>query len=311
MSDPRSIPTVPEHLSAQRPATPVRDAHPGSPAELARTFGLTPSAERPTLSQYLTQLWDRRHFLLAFGRARVLSTYSQARLGQLWQLLTPLLLAGVYFLLFGLLLGTDRGVENFTAFLVTGVFIFSFTQRSVLSGSESVSKNLGLVRALHFPRATLPLAHTVAELQQLAVALLALGFIVLLTGEPLTVAWLLVPVAVALQCLFNAGVALVAARIGAEVRDVRQVLPFVMRTWLYLSGVFFSIQAFTADAPGIVRVLLSVNPTAVYIDLVRTQLLVEHDPLPYAWPLAVGWAVVAVVGGFLFFWRAEERYGRG
>lgn len=312
MTDRRSIPAVPDEDVSSSVGTSAAPRPPQtSSSELAARYGLTPSAVRPALGLYLAQLWQRRHFLLAFSRARVLSSYSQARLGQLWQLLTPLLLAGVYLLLFGLLLRTDRGVENFVAFLVTGVFVFSFTQRSVLSGSESVSRNLGLVRALHFPRATLPLAYTIAELQHLAVALLALGVIVLLSGEPLRLVWLLVPVAVVLQCLFNAGVALVAARMGAQVRDVRQVLPFVLRTWLYLSGVFFSIQVFTADAPTAVRVLMSINPTAVYIDLVRTSLLVEHDPLPYAWPLAVGWALVALVGGFLFFWRAEERYGRG
>lgn len=305
------MPTVPDEDVDAGMIAPAHSRSQHSSSDLAARYGLTPSAIRPSLAGYLGVLWQRRHFLVAFSRARVISTYSQARLGQLWQLLTPLLLAGVYLLLFGLLLKTDRGVENFTAFLVTGVFVFSFTQRSVLSGSESVSRNLGLVRALHFPRATLPLAYTMAELQHLAVALLALGGIVLLTGEPLTAAWLLVPVAVLLQSLFNAGVALVAARLGAQVRDVRQVLPFVLRTWLYLSGVFFSIQAFTADAPGAVRVLLSVNPTAIYIDLVRTSLLVEHEPLPYAWPLAIGWALVALLGGFVFFWQAEERYGRG
>jgi teichoic acid transport system permease protein len=312
MTDRRNIPAVPDgDVSARAGAAAAPITPQASSTELAALYGLTPSAARPSLELYLRQLWQRRHFLLAFSRARVISSYSQARLGQLWQLLTPLMLAGVYLLLFGLLLRTDRGVENFIAFLVTGVFVFSFTQRSVISGSESVSTNLGLVRALHFPRATLPLAYTVAELQQLAFALVALGVIVLLTGEPLTAAWLLVPVVVLLQCLFNAGAALIAARVGAQVRDVRQVLPFVLRTWLYLSGVFFSIQAFTADAPVLLRVLMSVNPTAVYIDLVRTSLLVEHDPLPYVWPLAVGWAVVSLIGGFLYFWRAEERYGRG
>jgi teichoic acid transport system permease protein len=68
---------------------------------------------------------------------------------------------------------------------------------------------------------------------------------------------------------------------------------------------------FTKNAPEAVRILLEVNPAAVYIDLVRTALLEEHQSLPYAWPLAVGWALVAAVVGFVFFWRAEPRYGRG
>ncbi len=303
--------------------SPFRDQDPTAPADdldalppgwssvLAGRHGLISSSARPGLRQYLRLLWARRHFLVAFANARVATLYTSARLGQVWQLLTPLLNAAVYLLLFGVLLNTSRGVDNFVAFLVIGVFIFTFTQRSVRHGADSVSGNLGLIRALHFPRATLPLAYTLAELQQLAGALVVLAGAVLLTGEPVTAAWLLVPVAVALQCVFNAGVTLAVARLVARAPDIDQVLPFVLRTWLYTSGVFFSITVFTRDVPDVVRVLLQVNPAAIYIDLVRTALLSEHEPLPYAWPLAVGWAVVAALVGFVFFWRAETRYGRG
>ncbi len=289
----------------------VREPSASSLADLAAAHGLSPSSVRPPLGRYLRQLVERRHFLIAFSRARVLSTYSKARLGQLWQVVTPLLHAGVYYLLFAVLLNTDRGIENFVGFLVVGVFIFGFTQRCVLRGADAINRNLGLIRALHFPRATLPLATTLAEFQHLAPALAVLTAVVLVTGEPLTARWLLVVPAVALQCLFNAGIALAVARVGAQVRDINQILPFAMRTWFYVSGVFFSLDRVLNRVPDAVDIVLQANPAAVYIDLVRAAVLSGHEPLPHSWPLAVGWAALAIVGGFLFFWRAEERYGRG
>src|SRR4051794_24715560 len=72
----------------------------GWSSELAQRYSLVPSSARPGLQQYLRQLWERRHFLVAFANARVVSLYTSARLGQIWQLLTPLLNAGVYLLLF-------------------------------------------------------------------------------------------------------------------------------------------------------------------------------------------------------------------
>jgi teichoic acid transport system permease protein len=284
---------------------------PGWGAELARQHDLASISARPGLGQYLRQVWARRHFLVAFSNARMTSMYSRTRLGQVWQLVTPLLNAGVYLLLFGVLLNTSRGVDNFVAFLVIGVFIFHFTQRSVRHGADSVSRNLGLIRALHFPRATLPLAYTLTELQQLFGALVVMTGVVLITGEPITWRWLLVPVAVALQSVFNAGAALIAARAVAQAPDLNKVLPFFLRTWLYMSGVFYSIPVHADRFPDWLRVLLELNPGAVYIDLVRAALLSEHDPLPYSWPLAVAWALVALVAGFVYFWRAEARYGRG
>jgi teichoic acid transport system permease protein len=286
------------------------DAAP-SLSELALRHGLTRSGARPGLAEYFRQLWGRRHFIRAFARARNEAQYAGSGLGQLWQVLTPLLNAGVYFLIFGVLLDVSRSVENYPAFLIAGVFIFTFTQRSVMGGARAISGNLGLIRALHFPRASLPLATIVMELQQLFVATAVLLVIVLFTGEPVTWAWLLIVPAMALQTVFNTGLALLFARWTSRIRDLEQFLPFALRTWQYASGVFFSIAVVTADLSDDVRVLMQVNPAAVYIELVRDALIRSHESYWFAWPLAVAWAVVAFVGGFWYFWRAEERYGRG
>ncbi|NEE13987.1 ABC transporter permease, partial [Streptomyces sp. SID7499] len=77
--------------------------------------------------------------------------YSQAKLGQIWQIMTPLLNATVYYFIFGVLMNTKHGVEDFVPFLVTGVFIWTFTASSITAGTRAISGNIGLVRALHFP----------------------------------------------------------------------------------------------------------------------------------------------------------------
>ena len=280
-----------------------------SAEQLATQYGLVPSSARPSFGAYVSALWQRRHFIAAFATSRAATQYSGARLGQVWQVLTPLMNAAVYYFIFGVLFQTRGEVENFEAFLVTGVFVFAFTQRSVTVGARAISGNLGLIRALHFPRAALPLSLTVVELQQLLVSMVVLCGIVLITGEPLTGMWLLVIPVVLLQTLFNTGLALVLARVGAKIPDVSQLLPFVTRTWLYLSGVLYSIPEKTS--PGPLRDLMMANPAAVYIELVRDGLMDSHTAPSYAWYLAIGWAVVAFCLGFWFFWAAEVKYGRG
>lgn len=247
-----------------------------------------------------------------FSRATSAVGYSRSMLGQAWQVLTPLLNAGVYFLIFGVLLSTRRGVHNYVAFLVVGVFVFTFTQTSTMSGARAIHANLGLTRVLNFPRAVLPVSATVVALQRLLLSLLVLLPIVLLTGERPSVRWLLLIPAIGLQALFCLGLACVLARVGAKVPDTSQILPFLLRTWLYLSGVFFSIDVFTASYGNeLIRRLLALNPGAIYVALARHALLADDARLsPYEWHYAAGWAVVVLVGGYLFFWRAEEQYGR-
>ncbi len=283
-------------------------------AALAERHGLRRSIARPALSVYLRQLWQRRHFIITYASSRNVSKYSNSVLGQLWQVLTPLLNAAVYWLMFGLILGQKdkAGVGgNYTAFLITGVMVFTFTQRSVLGGAKSVSGNLSLIRALHFPRASLPLAYTLQELQQLGWSMGVLFAIVLVTGEPITWLWVLIPVVLLLQTLFNLGASLFIARVGASVRDMNQLLPFALRTWLYASGVFFSIEEQTKGLPELLRWVLEANPAAAYIQLMRDLLIFEQVPDQWTWITCVFWAVCALIVGFLYFWRAEERYGRG
>lgn len=281
-------------------------------AELAESHGLSRSAARPPLGAYVRELWGRRQFIVSYARARTYAAYAGARLGALWQVLTPLLNAAVYYLVFGLMLNTKGNIQNYEAFLICGIFIFTFTQRSVMEGTRSISSNMSLIRTLHFPRATLPFAYVVNELTQLFISMGILLLFVFFT-DGISWTWLLVIPALLLQTMFNVGATLVFARLGAFIADIAQVLPFVLRTWLYVSGVFFSIPEMLSEQPGWVTQAMAFNPIAAYIDIVRSSILDNHEPhaLPNAWPIAIGWSLVALIGGFVYFWRAEERYGRG
>jgi teichoic acid transport system permease protein len=316
----------------------------GSLADLAARYGLRPSSARPSLGSYLRLVWQRRHFIVAYATARSVSMYTEARLGQLWQVLTPLLNSAVYYLVFGILFQANRGISNYIAFLVTGVFIFGFTERSIVVGSTVMRANIALIRALHFPRACLPLAYVLVEFQQLLVSMLVLFAIVLGTGEPLTWYWLfLVPVLV-MQATFNMGAALILARVGAGAQDVTQLIPFLTRIWRYFCGVMYSIASLPATLPEWTKNVLSLNPAAVYITLTRYSIMSSYrDDAPGAqpfnaakcaifnakkipalqaychptttiselWLAGVGWAVVTLAVGVVYFWQAETRYGRG
>jgi len=332
-------------------------------AAFAKRYNLEPAAARPPVLKYLRLLWQRRQFITGFATASNVAMYSEARLGQLWQVLTPLLNAAVYFFIFGVLLHVNRGVPGYVPFLVTGIFVFNFTQRSCITSSTVMRENLPLIRALPFPRGCLPLGYVIIELQQLLLSFTVLFVIILAYGEPLTWYWLLTPLVLALQTLFNVGCAFILARWGSGFDDVSQLLPFIIRTWMYASGVIFSIQTTLTLIPGKFlynhphwAYILQINPAAVYITLIRNSLLTEQristpgyhpynavkcamygnpakfgiseqmfqnkviyyssycHPVvsqPALWGYAVGWAVLTVVAGFVFFWRAETRYGRG
>ncbi|MER5996923.1 ABC transporter permease, partial [Streptomyces viridosporus] len=160
------------------------------------------------------------------------------------------------------------------------------------------------------------LSFALQQLQQLLFSLVVLVAVVLAFGSVPGPSWLLVVPALALQFVFNAGLALIFARLGSRTPDLAQLMPFVLRTWMYASGVMFSIPAMLAgrDVPGWLADVLQWNPAAIYMDLVRFALIDGYGAgylPPHVWAFAAGWALLAGAAGFVYFWKAEERYGRG
>ena len=295
--------------------TAVADADTGlSRQELARRHGLTAAGRLPSLPEYTRHLWSYRHFIAAFANAKVTASLGSTRLGVVWQVLTPLINAGVYYVIFGLLINTRKDVDNFVAYLCAGVFIFGFTQSVVQAGAQAITGNMGLIRALHFPRASLPIAISLVEVRNLAASMIVLLSIMLITGEPLTVEWLMIFPVLILQTIFNAGLALFVSRLGAKVHDIRQLIPYIMRIWMYGSAILYPVTFFSERVHGWQLAVVEANPLLIFIELIRHSLM-EGITLAASpgrlWIEAVIWTVVVGIGGYVYFWRGEKGYGRG
>jgi teichoic acid transport system permease protein len=298
---------------------------------MAAKYGLKQSGKRPPLVDYARFLWQRRHFITGYATAKNRSLYSNARLGQMWQLLTPILNVAVYFFVFGILFKQSRGVPSFLLFLVIGVFLFNFLQTSMINGSRSISDQLVLIRALHFPRACLPMSSTIIQLQQLGFSMAIVIVVALVSDQMPNVKWLLVIPALILLSVFCTGMGLIVARMGSVLTDTAQLLPFISRTWMYLCGVMYSLASVAkGNVPHWVQMVLYYDPPALFITVVRNCMILRipaasayKTPADYqaaldslhqpgsAWLWLAIWAVLAGVGGFVYFWKAEEQYGRG
>lgn len=278
---------------------------------LAQQHGLTSLARRPTLPTYLGQLWSRRQFIMTLSSAQSAAKYEGNRLGQLWALLNPALLIVSYFLVFGVLLRTSRGIDNFVLFLSIGVVLFGIAATVITSGARAISSNLGLVRALRFPRAALPISATLTELLTSWPAFALLLLLVPITGEPITWRAALFPAAIALQMLQLTGMALIAARLVDVSRDLANLIPTALRLLRYTSGVFFSVTVFAAAFPPLVHALLAYQPFALQLTLGRQALMQEIPLEAGSWVASGIWTVVLLVGGTVVFWRGEGTYGRG
>ena len=277
-------------------------------AEYAKQNGLTKVGARESLLSYVKHAWQRRDFAYVMALYTDQANSSRNRLGRWWLVLVPTMQAAVYGLIFGILLGGSRP-ENFIPFLITGVFLFSFLQGAYSSGANSVTSNIGLVRSLSFPRILLPINALIQQVFSLLPQVALLLITLLLFQQQVTWNWLyLIPILL-LMVVFGFGLATISARLTVHVQDLNKLNPFLTRVMFYVSGIFFSIETVLKDYP-VAMQIATWNPVYVYISLARGAMVEGYAMTAGMWIAAVAWAFGLFIVGTVFFWRAEERYGR-
>lgn len=271
---------------------------------------LSPIGVRPRFGEYLRQLWERRHFIWYDSRQRAANQESRSLLGNGWLILRPMLDAAFYWLIFGVLIGADRGVENFPAFVVIGILMFRSTAGSLTSGTGSMRAGRSMIRAFSFPRAAIPISNVLQSGLTAAITTASMCVaIILIPPHALPQAtWPLIIPIFLLHMAMNLGITFITARVGFHLPDMANIMSVFSRILMYTSGVIFPIERFIKDPT--VREIITLNPLYRVIDMARTVLIAGEVPELESWLILLAWIAVLVVGGFLFFWRGEESYGR-
>lgn len=277
-------------------------------AEFAAERGLHRVGARPHLGAYLVDTWRRREFLITMAQSRLRASFERNRLGILWVVLRPTLNALVYGIIFGVLQGGARP-PDYTAYVVIGVFLFEFFSSSLNNGARSITGNRALVQSLSFPRLTLPLAEVLEQFMSLMPMLGIMFVYLIILGHFPRWQWLVIAPLLALYAMFNAGIAMIAARLTVHITDLTHLLPFISRILFYTSGVLFDVNRLLANHPRLVT-LYDFHPIYQVLQIARSSLMTGREYDPRYWSYLSVWAVATFVVGLLFFWVAEERYGR-
>jgi len=289
----------------------------GGAEHLAAAHGLLEIGTRPPLARYVRSIWQRRSFIWGLATNRAYSYNAGTYLGQAWTLVEPALAALWWVMIFGVLFsGTGA---NQIGFIVVGIFTYREFNHAVMSGARVISRDLNLIRSHSFPRAVVPLADSLSYLilfiPTVLVMLLIIiisGFIPGMTPVPISSRWIGVIPFVVTYGVFCAGVTCIFARIGARRPDLAGVLQLPLNVIQFASGAMFALSIWQPLLGERGVGLLKYFPTTVYVYLMRSVALSEPDFPPSAlmWILGIAYALITFVLGFLFFWRAEETYGR-
>lgn len=270
--------------------------------------GLTELGKRPRFGDYLSETWSMRAFALRLSGSRLVARLLPNRLGVLWIVLKPLALAIVYGTIFHFILAGPARPASFLQYLIVGIFVFEFFTGCFGGGAKAVTSNSKLVQSFGFPRILLPISVVAEQAMRIIPVMLLLGILLLVFGEPITWSWLLMIPILAVMTVFNLGLAFVMSRISVHTRDIQQLIPVITRVLFYGTGIFFNIDGALAGYPAALAIVHLI-PTYDFISMARDVLLSGYSAPPIVWIAGPIWAVVMFVGGVIFFWQGEPRYG--
>jgi teichoic acid transport system permease protein len=260
-------------------------------------------------SGYLRELWERRWFIreLAFGN--IMGKHATDMLGVLWWVLNPLMMTGVYFVVFGIILEGRRGDPAFLAYLLVGVFSMRYMSGTMNGAANMITGGGKLVTTVSFPRMVLPLAALIESATAFVVSLATFYFLVAPLNNIWPTWWLLFfPVPLLLHTMFVLGMATLTARLVVPIRDIRNVVPHLTRMWFYLTPILWTLDRIEGAATWI-QVVVKTNPMFSFLALYRTSLM--SRPLEPIYLLTGGaWAVVVMTFGIWTFVRNEGSMAR-
>ena len=257
----------------------------------------------PPLIPYIRAAWQRREFAIEMARTELRAQHFNNVLGQLWLVLNPLLLAGVYFVLVDILRRGHRP-EGFFAHLMAGIFAYYYVSGAMRSSVKSVTSGGKLILNSAFPRTLLPLSEVLVAFLRFLPTLVIYIPVHLLSHRPVGLVTLWVIPLVGLMTIIAAGLAMAVAALQVYFRDLKDLLPYLLRVWLYISPVLYTAN----EVPGGYRLLIDINPLGTLLQMWGEVLNRGVTPAAGLFVIASAWSIGLFLAGALFFISREREF---
>jgi len=250
----------------------------------------------------LLSVWRNRGLIRTMVRRDILGRYRGSFAGVFWTVINPLLLMLLYFFVFGIVLqtrfGADQSRSGFALYYLAGMLPWLAFSEAVGRSASVLIEHRNFIKKLVFAVETLPVNLVVAGLvsECFAVILFCVFLLAARGALPPTIAWL--PLLLIPQILFTAGVSWFLSALGVFMRDLGQMLGFLLTLWFFLTPICYP----EASLPAQFLPLFAKNPIYVLVRGYRAIFLENRAPdLGPLWKLWIVAAAVFVLGHAWFY----------
>lgn len=243
-------------------------------------------------------------------RQELKARYQGSFLGFTWAFVTPLLMLGVYAIVFGQIFSarwpqakTASGAE-FAATLFAGLLVVGFFSDVVARAPQLIVGQQNFVKKLVFPLHLLPIVLVGASMVHLSIAVIILLLFAKLALNVLPFSIVAFPVVMLPVVMLALGAAWLLASLGVYFRDTAQVVGVLLTALIYLSPVFFPVSA----VPSQWQFIYHLNPLSTPIEQVREIALYGHWPQWFELLKSCCISLAFMVFGFWWFQSTSDGF---
>jgi lipopolysaccharide transport system permease protein len=248
-------------------------------------------------------LWRFRELLLFLTWRDIKIRYKQTLLGAAWAILQPFLTMIVFTVVINHI-GRVHTPIPYPLFALSTLALWFYFSNAVNLTSASLVGSAALITKVYFPRISVVVSPILAGLVDFCLAFLLVAGTMVYYGFAPPLQALLVPLFVVLAGLMAFGLGLVLSALNVSYRDIRYAVPFVLQLWLWATPVAYP----TGIVPARFELLYTLNPMTGVVEGYRWALLGSGHVRALHLAISIGTALVLLVGGSLYFSRAERAF---
>ncbi len=257
------------------------------------------------LSQ-LVVLARHRQLIATLTSRELKARYRGSVLGYFWSLANPLLLLGVYTLVFTRFFPRPD-ISPYALFLFSGILPWIFFSGSVMESTVAISGNAGLIKKVMFPAEALPIVVVLSHLVHFALALpvLVAAFAVALALGKVSFhpVMIFVPMLMLLQAFFVAGIALAVSSASVLFRDLRDLVQNLLQLGFFMTPIIYSIDHVPSQ---LMRTVLRLNPMTPFVIAFQDIFVFGRPPGLLDAVLMALYAGMSFMIGFVVFDRLRD-----
>jgi ABC-type polysaccharide/polyol phosphate export permease len=254
----------------------------------------------PHALQELKEALNYRHLLFQLVRRDILFRYKRSFLGVAWTMLGPLGIMLVLSFVFSHLFGQIRA---YPAYILSGLMAWNFFSQGTTNAMNSLVWGGGLLQRIYIPRASFGISAIGSGMVNLVLAFVPLVIVLAVTGSPIRITIVFLPISLLLLACFTLGLGLLISTLAVYFPDVAEMYQIILTAWMYLTPIIYPDTVIPAQYQWI----LHLNPLYYLVKLWRLPLYDGRWPVwGEFWPAALVAFGMLLVGWLIFTSKSDE-----